>query len=87
MKRKEKTILKKEKEAKMKKGDIVQIWDDKKIICLGWGEVIGIGVDCNKEIPLINVGNKLIWKNDYFCIPEEKVFRIVKRIEKDLEDI
>jgi len=87
MKRKEKTILKKEKEAKMKIGDRLQVWDDKEIVCLGWGEVIGIGVGCKKEIPLIDTGNKLIWENDYFCIPEKKALEIARRIEKDLEKI
>jgi len=79
--------IKKEKEAKMKKGDIIQVWDDRNFVCLGWGEVIGIGVGCKKGIPLIETENKLIWGNDYFCIPEKKALEITKRIEKDLEKI
>jgi len=75
------------KKATMKRGDLVQVWDDKNFVCLGWGEVIGIGVSSKKGIPLIDTGNKLIWRNDYFCIPEKKALQITKRIEKDLEKV
>ncbi|MBA7493257.1 hypothetical protein ES702_03814 [subsurface metagenome] len=75
------------KEATMKKGDILQVWDDKNYICLGWGEVIGIGVSSKKGIPLIDTGSKLIWGNDYFCIPEKRALQITRRIEKDLEKV
>lgn len=77
----------KEKEGKMKIGDILQVWDDKEIVCLGWGEVIGMGVSSKKGIPLIDIGSQLIWGNDYFCIPEKKALEITKRIEKDLEKV
>ena len=70
-----------------KKQDVVQVWDDKEIVCLGWGEVIGIGVGCKKGIPLIDTGSQLIWGNDYFCIPEKKALEITMRIEKDLKKV
>jgi len=75
------------KEITMKKGDIIQVWNDKEIVCLGWGEVIGIGVGCKKGIALIDIGSQLIWENDYFCIPEKKALQITSRIEKDLEKV
>ncbi|MBA7611594.1 hypothetical protein ES703_18822 [subsurface metagenome] len=74
-------------ETEMKKGDIVQVWNDKEIVCLGWGEVIGIGVGCKKGIPLIDTGSQLIWENDYFCIPEKKALEITMRIEKALKKV
>lgn len=76
----------KKKEAKMKIGDRVQVWDDKNFICLGWGEVIGIGVGCKKGVPLVIVGTNLIWGDDpkYHVIPVEKVYQIIARMEKDL---
>jgi len=74
-------------EVKLKKGDVVQVWNDKEkeMVCLGWGEVIGIGVGCKEGIPLIDVGSQLVWGKDYFCIPEKKALEITMRIEKDLE--
>ncbi|MBA7497188.1 hypothetical protein ES702_07799 [subsurface metagenome] len=71
----------------LKKQDIVQVWDDRNFVCLGWGEVIGIGVGSKKGIPLIDIGSKLIWGSDYFCIPEKKALQITRRIEKDLEKV
>ena len=68
----------------MKKGDKVQVWDKKNSVCLGWGEVIGIGVGAKKEVLLVEIGNDLLWGDEYHFIPEQKAFEIARRIEGNL---
>lgn len=72
----------------MKKGDIVQVWDEERNICLGWGSVIQIGLSVrDHEIPLIQLeSGKKVWGNRVYWIEEKKAFEIGLRIFKDLKE-
>ena len=72
-------------------GDKVQAWDSKDFTCLGWGEIIVIGMGQYgnlKEIPLIQLeSGKKIWGDRCAWIPEKKAAEIGVRIFRDLEKI
>lgn len=83
---------------KLSRNDRVQVWDEKEIVCLGWGTVIEIArpaTDINKLTVFVLLDNKgkafsktgVVWGDRYDFIPEKKAIEIAKQIEKDLENI
>jgi len=74
--------------SKLKLGEKVQVWDDKRACCLGWGKVVAIGTsDSGERVPLIKVRgiDRVLKATEYNVIPAEKAIRIAKRITRDLE--
>ena len=70
----------------MRKGDKVQVWDSKKVKCLGWGTVNRIDSDGIPVVKLEETGMLVAGKN-LDVIPEKKAIRISERIRKDLDNI
>jgi len=71
----------------MKEGDIVQVWDDKKAECLGWGRIVAFGVGAKKGVPLIILearDEQFVWGDEYFWLTKEKAIEISKRIFRDI---
>ena len=73
----------------MKEGDLVQVWDDEKHICVGWGVVIATAYrEANKEkVPLIQLekGNRKIWGDEgIYWIEEKRAIEIGVRLFKDI---
>lgn len=82
---------------KLKWGDRVQVWDEKKVVCLGWGTVIELAYPINNRKKLtafVMLDDKkkasktdgCVWGDKYQFIPEKKAFEITRRIEKDLKN-
>lgn len=63
----------------MKEGDLVQVWDDKEHICLGWGKIIKIAYsqETKEGTPLIELETgKTIWGDQCYWITEKKAVEI-----------
>jgi len=76
----------------MKRDDKVQVWDEKKVKCLGWGTVIEIvhPVSVLKKIMIfvmLDKSKKVVHGDRYQFIPEKKAIEISERIYGDLEKI
>jgi len=55
----------------MKTGDRVRVWDEKKVVCYGWGRIIAIAnrIGDRKEVPLIALegeNKKKIWGDECY---------------------
>ncbi len=75
----------------MKKGDKVQVWNEERHICLGWGTVIELAVSAKdlssgktpESIPLIQLeSGKTIWGDRCNWIEEKKAAEIGVRFFK-----
>ena len=70
----------------IKIGERVQVWSDSERQCLGWGEVIRVGISAKdqEEIPLIKMEDdgRVIWGNHCFWISEKKAIEIGVNIFK-----
>jgi len=76
----------------MKRGDRVQVWDEKKVKCLGWGTIIEMthpfyAPEETVVFVTLDKSKKLVYGNKYQFIPEKKAIEISERIYKDLEKV
>lgn len=74
----------------MKKGDRVQVWDEKTASPLGWGTIVQLAIQARtkEEIPLIELDEqpgRKIWGDRCHWIPEKKAIEIGVRIFQDLK--
>ena len=73
--------------------DKVQVWDEWKHICLGWGEVIEMAypvTDPKKLTVFVILKEKkydcrVVWGNRYNIVSEKKALEDEERIRKELE--
>jgi len=78
----------------MKEGDLVQVWDEEKHNCLGWGKIIKLafqakdifkGAKAPDPIPLIQLeSGKTIWGDRCHWITEKKAIDIGVRLFRDI---
>jgi len=71
----------------LKRGERVQVWDEEKKICLGWGIVIELAnpiTNPEKEVVFVMVGKECLWGDKYHLIPEAEAIKISERILKDI---
>jgi len=77
----------------MKKGDKVQVWDEEKHTCLGWGTVVEIAVSAKdiilgktpEGIPLIQLeSGEKIWGDRCSWITEKRAIEVGIRLFRDI---
>lgn len=73
----------------MKTGDRVQVFDETRHVCLGWGTIVQIArnTHTDEDVPLIMLEGKSqrkIWGDRCAWIPEKKAAEIGVRLFQDM---
>jgi len=74
-------------EVTMRVGDKLQVWDEEKVVCLGWGKIILIAIHHfdGEQIPFIQLeSGKKLWGTECHYISEKKAIGIGARLFRNI---